>query len=994
MMTLRRVVVAVILLLAPGGAVVYAQVDRANLNGTVTDSSGAFVAGAHVELVSPDIGLKRVVETGPDGIYSLTGLPIGTYNLTVSRTGFRTVDVKAIQLFVGQTRTVNAELHVGAVSEEVQVAATAAPLETNNARVGAVLEHQQLGDIPINGRNWATLETLAPGAVNAGSGGQRDIRFAGRGRDDNNFTFDGIDATGVQEQSQKADARLNISLESIAEFRVESAVYNAESGASGGAQVNAVSKSGTNTFHGAAFEFFHDAALDARSPFDPAQIPPFRMNQFGVTLGGPILRNRTFFFMNYEGIRQHLTQTGVAFVPNASFRARVLATSPALKPLLDGWPAGQTPLDVNTDQYTSPGVNSVQEDSVTGRFDHSFSDHTSMFARYNIDNASIDKPFDKLGSLDTESIRPSNLVVQLMHIFSPGMVNESKFGMNRSAFHHPVIGTAPVGVQSVPGFSDLNSAQLDLEVGTTLSWADNLTIVQGRHTLKMGADIRRVMLDNTSVGVPVTVIAFSSPDDFVANRVDSVSVDDVLGLGNMRRTFWMGYGQDQFKFRPNLTLNLGVRYEYYSVMHEAHGHTAVVDFACGGFCPAGTPMYSPDRNNLAPRLSVAWVPGGADGKTTIRSGFGMYYSPNQNDDLSDPHESTALRYALSSADVSNLSYPLTPFLGQLQAQGASPKGIDRHRQDGYYENWDLLIQRQLPSSFTGQVGYVGSEGHHLFGARQVNLKDPVTGQRPLPQLGQFQIKYNDSNSNYHAFLGSLQRSFTSGWLWQTQYVWSHAISDGSAGTGETANIENASCRACDRSDSTFDVRHNLTMNSVYQLPIGPGRSHWNATGLAGDLIGGWQVSGILAARTGLPINVTVTRKATDMLDGNNKNQRPDLVPGVPLYPANQTITNWLNPAAFAVPAKGTWGNLGRNAVRGPGYWELDTAFEKSTSLGKHTNVKFRLEEFNLLNHPIFGNPAANISAASSFGRITSVLNNGAVGTGTPRRSEVMLRMEF
>src|SRR6184192_3634101 len=236
-------------------------------------------------------------------------------------------------------------------------------------------------------------------------------------------------------------------------------------------------------------------------------------------------------------------------------------------------------------------------------------------------------------------------------------------------------------------------------------------------------------------------------------------------------------------------------------MSEASGHIAVVDFTCGGFCPAGTPMYSPDRNNFAPRLSLAWLPGGSEGKTNIRTGFGVYYSPNQNDDFSDPHESTAARYALSSADVSNLSYPLTPFLGSLQNEGASPKGIARNRVDGYYENWDLLIQRELPHRFSGQVGYVGSVGHHLFGGRQVNLKDPITGKRPLPNFSQFQIKYNESNSNFHSLQASLQRSFTSGLLWQTQYMWSHTIADGSVGTGETAQVENYSCVACDRSSA-------------------------------------------------------------------------------------------------------------------------------------------------------------------------------------------------
>ena len=991
MIRLRLALVASLALSIP--VVAYGQVDRANLNGTVTDSARAVVPDARVEVVSRDTGLKRIVQTGPGGVYSIVGLPIGTYDLTVSRAGFRSFELKGIDLLVGQTRTVDAELQVGAVSEQVQVDATAAPLETTNARVGSVIEHQQLGDIPINGRNWATLETLAPGAINAGSGTQKDIRFVGRGRDDNNFTFDGIDATGVQEQTQKADARLNISLESIAEFRVESAVYTAESGGSGGAQVNAVSKTGTNSFHGAGFEFFRNSAMDSRSPFDPPQIPSFRMNQFGGNIGGPIARNRAFFFVNYEGIRQSLSETITGFVPNTAFRNRVVATSPALKPVVDGWPLGQTAVDADTDLFKITGLNSLREDSMTGRVDYSLTDRTSMFARFNFDDAFIDKPFDNIGSRDTEAIRPSNLAVQVMHIFSPRVLNEAKFGLNRSAFHHPVIGTAPINVQSVPGFDDLSANQIDLELGTTLSGSDNLSIVHGRHTFKMGVDIRRVLLNNTSVGVPITTIGFSSPDDFVNDRVDSVAVDEVLDIGHMRRTFWMGYGQDEFKVRQNLTANIGLRYEYYSVMSEANGHTAVVDFACGGFCPAGTPMYSPDRNNFAPRVSVAWLPGGSGGKMTIRTGFGIYYSPNQNDDFSDPHESTAARSALSSADVASLSYPLTPFLGLLQAEGASPKGIDRHRVDGYFENWDLLIQRQLPDSFTAQVGYVGSEGHHLFSGRQVNLKDPVTGERPLPQFGQFQIKYNDSNSSFHALLASLHRSFRGGWLWQTQYIWSHAIADGSVGTGETAQIENASCRSCDRSDANFDVRHNLTMNTVYELPVGPGR-HWNPTGAAGHLIAGWQMSGILMARTGLPVDIRMTRKAADMLDGNNRNQRPDLVPGVSIYAANQTIDNWFNPAAFAVPAKGTWGNLGRNVARGPGFWELDGALEKLTPIGQKTNLKFRLEGFNIFNRPIFANPAGNISAASSFGRITDILNTGAVGTGTPRRLQLMARVDF
>ena len=974
---------------------VFGQVDRADLNGTVTDTSGSLVPGARVELASPSTGLTRDVVTGPSGVYSIPGIPIGTYDLKISKDGFRTFGMKNVQLFVGQSRTVDAKLELGTIGTHVEVQAQAAALETSNAQVGGVLEHQQLDSIPLNGRNWATLEMFTPGAINTGGGGQRDIRFAGHGLDDANYTFDGIDATGVQEQSQKADARLNISLESIAEFRVNSQNYTADSGSSGGGQVNAVSKTGTNNWHGGAFEYFRNNALDARSPFDPSQIPPFRMNQFGGSLGGPIKKNKTFFFVTYEAIRQSLSNTQIAFVPNAAYRAQVLAASTQLKPFLDAYPMGQTPVDSITDQYTSTGVNSTREDSGTVRVDHRFNDNNTLFVRYNIDDALKADPIDNIGGIETEPIRPSNFVISLTRVHSARMVNEAKFGVNRSAFHHPTTGTAPslagfgsVGVSSIPGFDDISSSQLDLEVGTTFSWIDNLSLIRGRNTFKFGVDIERIRLNNSGEANPFTTIGFTDPTAFIHDQIDTIFTNAALPVGGMRRTFWMGYAQDEIKLRPNLTVNVGLRYEFYSVMHEVLDRIAVVDFACGGFCPKGTPMYDPNYKNFMPRVSVAWVPGGANGKTVIRSGWGLYYSANQNDDFSDPHESTAARYALSSADVPNLSYPLTPFLPLLQDQGASPKGIDRHRKDGYFENWDLMIQRQLPGSFLATVGYAGSEGHHLFGGRNENNIDPTTGKRPLPQFGKFGIKYNDSNTNFNALQASVKRSFTRGWLWQTQYMWSHSIGDGSIGTGETASVENSNCRACDRSSTLYDVRQTLNVNSVYDIPTG------HLTGIAGKVFGGWELSGIASASTGRPVNVTVTRSSSSMLDGNASNQRPDLMPGVPIYPVNQTIYNWFNPAAFAVPAKNTWGTLGRNVARGPGYYELDTAVEKNIPMTERVHLKFRAEAFNLFNHPMFANPASNFSSASNFGKITNPRSTAAVGIGLPRRLQFMLRLEF
>ncbi len=977
-----------------------AQIARATLTGTVTDPSGASVPKARVDLLSPSTGFERQVETEDAGVYSITNLPIGTYDLTISHGGFKTFEVKGIELFVRQTRTVDAQLQVGTAMARVEVQGAAQALENGNAELGTVLQSRQVNDIPLNGRDWATLMTLAPGAINLGGGGQRDLRFVGRGIDDSNYTFDGIDATGVQEQSQKVGVRLNISLETIAEFRVSSSVYTAESGGSAGAQISVVSKSGTNVFHGGLFEFLRNNIFDARSPFDFPNVPPFRLNQFGGSLGGPIKKNRTFFFVDYEGLRQRLHTTVIGFVPNAAFRTSVAATSPVLKPFLDSWPIGQTHIDSITDQWTSIGLNSNREDSGEFRLDHSFNEKTSIFGRFNIDDATLTSPLDTVGGVDAPVIRPSNLVIQLTHVFSPTIVNELRGGFNRSAMHHYQYGTSPlstangqpgyVGV-SVSGFDTPSTNSLDTEVGTTIDGYDDLSIVRGRHTIKMGIGVERHRLNNSSEGIAAGTLTYSSPQNFINNVLDDYSFVGQLTLGGNRRTYYMPYVQDTYKVRPNLTLNLGLRYEYYTVLHEVRDRIAVVKVSCGGFCPKGTPLYSPVPTDFAPRLGLAWTPAGDAGKTVIRAGFGMYFSPNQMDDFSDGHESTGQRFDVSSASVPGLSWPVS--LSLLPAPSYSPKAWDPNRKDGYYENWDFAVQRLFPHGFLGQIAYDGSEGHRLFSAIRTNLINPLTGTRPLPEFGEYNEKGNNGNSNFHSLQISLKHALTSGWLWETQYMWSHGLSDIGFGAGEYPHIQNFACIKCSYSDSDIDVRHAFSANSVYQLPFGPGKRFLHAGGVVGKLVGGWELSGIASATSGRPIDILVDRSPTDLPDGNARNQRPDLVPGVSIYPAHQTINNWFNPAAFATPAVGTWGNLGRNVGRGPGYYEIDTALEKETAITERLALKFRAEAFNVLNHPIYGDPASDISS-SSFGVITTPLNTGATGIGTPRRLQFMLRLQF
>jgi hypothetical protein len=311
-----------------------------------------------------------------------------------------------------------------------------------------------------------------------------------------------------------------------------------------------------------------------------------------------------------------------------------------------------------------------------------------------------------------------------------------------------------------------------------------------------------------------------------------------------------------------------------------------------------------------------------------------------------------------------------------------------------------MVQQQLPKQFVLQLGYVGGEGHHLFSKYTTNLIDPATGKRPLAGFSSFGFKTNDGNNNFNALQAMLERRFVSGFLLQMNYSWSHGITDASIGSGEGVSVQNNNCRACDRSSSNIDVRHSINMNGVYQLPIGPGKRFLNGNGFVSQAFGGWSLAGIFSARSGLPLNITVSRSTSQLPDGNTSGQRPDRVPGVSLYPDNQSITNWLNPAAFALPAKGTWGNLGRYAANGPANYEIDGSLTKTFMISERLGFNFRAAAFNLLNHPMYKNPGSSLGsfsggkASASFGKITGILNTGATGTGAPRRVEFMMRLEF
>jgi hypothetical protein len=977
-----------------------AQTDQVEINGTVTDPSDARVKEAQVEVISNATGLHHETTTDSYGVYHFPSLPIGDYQLSVSKEKFNKVQVQDIELSLGKPRTIDVKLKIGQISDTVQVKETTDYLNRSSAEVGGLIEVEQIKEIPISGRNWASLMLLTPGAINYGNGSQRSIRFDGHSLDDNMFTFDGIDATGVQEQTQKSDARLNIALDAIAEFRVSTSNYTAEAGSAGGAQISVVSKSGTNRYTGSTFYALRNDALDARSPFDlptatnpTGSLPPFTLNQFGGNFGGPIVKDKAFFFANYEGFRQSLGHTESAMVPNDAYRAQVLAKSPVLKPILDAWPTGGVAVDSLTNQVSAVLTNNVREDSGMLRFDYRFSDKTSMYARYNVDDGYSDTASNAIGAHSVVPQRSSNLVLQMQHTFSPVLFNEAKFGLNRAAHFSWGYGTAPVGV-SVSGFDTVSDTSLDTEVGTTFSYIDNLTMTHGRHTLKAGVDIRRIRLNNSGNTLTTQSFTYNSTDSFINNKPTSAGYNQGEGVVGNRRTYYQGYFQDEFKALPNLTLNLGLRYEYYSVAHEILDRSQVVDIqGCNGFCPKGTPYYDPNTKDFGPRFGLAWSL--FNGNTVLRTGYGIYYGGNQNDDFSDPAESAVPRYSWTTADNPALAYPLG---AALQNPLWSPKAIDRHRKDLSYQNWNLAIQQLLGQDVVLQVGYVGSVGHHLFSKYTVNLIDPATGKRPLAGFSSFGLKANDGNDNFNALQASLQRRFNHGLLFQLNYQYAHAIGDASIGSGEAMSIQDMNCRTCDRSDTSVDIRHNVSFNGVYQLPFGPGKHFWGGHDFASQAFGGWTLAGIVTAHTGQPLNITISRSS--MPDGNTSGQRPDLIPGQSIYAANQSITNWFNPAAFAMPANGKWGDLGRNVARGPGNWEIDGSLQKTFKLSETTGFNLRAAGFNLLNHPQWGNPGVSLGsfkngvASASFGKITKILNTDATGSGAPRRVEFMMRLEF
>ena len=1001
----------------------FAQVDRSALTGTVTDPSRSLLAQTHITAIENSTQLRREALSSSDGRYDIPELPVGVYTITFDHPGFQTLTFADVEQVIGRTRTLNAALQVSGREERVEVSASSKLIDGSTSAVTGLIERTQADELPLNGRNWAALTAYVPGAIDTGGSNQRSIRFAGRGLDDSNFTYDGVDATNIVGQTQRTWARLSIPLDAISEFRVDTLLATAEEGATGGAQLAVTSLSGTNRLHGRLFEYLRNDYFDAPEPVwasNGESQQPLRLNQFGGSLGGPIVRDKTFFYLTSEAYRQVWGYPVSGDVPSAAFRAAVPNSSPVYgiinsypgagpKTILTPYTPASDPGDPNYADYdllTCACTQVVNENSSMLRVDQHFSTKTTAFMRFNYDRSVNTQPVSAAATdLQQRVTTPVNGILELLHVFTSSLVNEAKFGFNRStsnSYNSSRTGAVyqiAVSGGPGPGLVTQNYSYNSIYVGNTFSYIDNLTWVKGRQTVKAGVEVRHIQLNQNS-GEHGTV-TFSSINALAANQVAKASLSGALPINDLRKNWILGYVQDEFKVRPNFTLNLGARYTVFQIFTEAHGKANPFDFdTCGpqGFCGIGASFGNQNYGDIDPRLGLSWSPAG-DAKTAIRAGFGIYHEDGQLDDQNLPAKNEIPSYS-----VRNVSYPVDQF---FTGPGTiSPNAEQRDRKDTYVEQWDLSVQRELPANFVATISYLGSHGVHLLDTNVVNLVDPATGLTQYPGFAPA-IAWRGSigASSYNGLSVSMRRPFSNGLLVAANYAYTHEIDNGSNGSGDGDEVspQNALCPACDWASGAWDARHVVNGNAVYELPFGRNKPLLNGGGLASAIAGNWQLTTTALARTGFPVNVLLPSSYVAP-DGNSGTQRPDLVPGVSLTPpGGRTVAHWINPAAFALPS-GEFGDSPRNGIRGPGTWQIDMATAKTIAFKERAQLEFRAEFYNIFNHPQLGQPQAtfNPSNTSGFGSIINTVNlNTAVispitpvGSGTPREMQFAVRLEF
>ena len=991
-------------------------------SGTVTDSTGAVIPKASVQMKNIATGQVLQAPTDNQGRYTIADLPIGNYEGQASATGFQTVVRRGITLTVGAQSVIDFSLPVGQAQQAVTVESQVSQVDTLSSQVASYVEQTQINKLPLNGRNFTDLVSLAPGVTSGsqvGNGGRNllygvesNFSVSGARSEGQAYLLDNTDIQGFWAHGSGSGVMgTTLGIEAIAEFSLLTNTYSAQFGGNG-AVVNAVSRSGTNSFHGSGYEFVRNSALDAANFFENANNAakaPFSQNQFGGSLGGPIKKDKLFFFVNDEELRNSLGQTVIALVPDANAHNGIvngvsIPINPKIAPILALYPLPTTTLAGGVGSIVEADTQTGTENYLLARVDYNLSNKDSLYVRYVKDRGDTTLPF--LGSPlpprwpEIGSTRNQFATIEWRRVISPTLVNLLRFSFTRtketdtqakpdqaSALNFfpergqnggvNITGLASIGTSI---FAPLLEVQNKFPVGDDLIWT------HGAHNLRFGGFFSRVQSNFQQQGWWGGFYSFGSISSFLQGTPFLFQGPEP-GLTDSYRDFREievdGYIQDEWKARRNLTVNVGLRYEFVTnPTTNVHTLNTLINPPFGTFQKVPNVFASnPSVRNVDPRIGLAYDPFG-DHKTAIRVGFGIFYNPIRARSYASGYYFNP-PYAL--AFVPNPQFP-NPFPGALPPP-AQLVGVDYNTDvTPHMYQWNFNIQRQLFESTTLTVGYVGSRGLHLYGARDINPVLPTVangvqvfgvprgaaaGFISNPRLNPAGAALNSeapvADSSYHSLQVGVNRRFSHGVQSQLSYTWSKCMDNASGTYGLEGGIpwSNPLNGSFDRGRCLFDRPHVFRLSGVYELPF-----------KQNILTKGWQMSGGLSVQSGSPWNVII---GFDQSGNTIANQRPNLA-----LPADTIMTgdinHWVNPSGFSLPAPGTLGNLQRDFLAGPGIVNLDYAVLKETTIKEQVRLQFRAEFFNVLNHANFALPVAAAFAQApngggnpnpTFGKITA-----------------------
>jgi outer membrane receptor protein involved in Fe transport len=1015
----------VILLLFTGSAA-WAQGASGTMAGTVTDETGGALPGATIIIKNDDTSATRELVSGADGRYTATNLAPGPYTITASLTGFTSIERKGIRMTVGREVVIHLALQVGRLNDVVTVVGEAATVDTRTSSTGSLIAEEQIKNLPLNGRSFIELATLTPGVQLTNTGGRststgfgQKISVNGARYTQNLFTLDGTMMNDQFNQSGSATGNM-LGVEAIREFQVLTNSFSAEYGRHTGAVVNAATKTGTNAFRGSLFEFHRNQALDANrweAEQNELPKPDFMRNQFGVSAGGPIVTNKTFFFSNYEGLRETLGLTRTFNVPSLAARAAAAAVT---RPYFDSYPLPNgDALDANRAEFVRQDTRETDEHYFVTRLDHQFSSNDTVFARYTFNQGEVTDP-ERVNTGAVTKTRLQFMTGEYQSVRGAGFVNRAQIGYTRSKldgfdFVLPGI-TLPqttfteidrgIGVVTVSGLSVWGGSTTNPKFHTfsNVQLSDTVSWVKGAHNLRFGGHMEYQMYDLTSDFTSMGNYTFASVNTFLTGTPRTFDAVQP-GSDTQRRLRQYVFGffvQDDWRVRDRFTLNMGVRYEPTGNITEVDGKLAqLIDFASPTATVNDTTIVealvkNPSKKNLAPRLGFAWDVTG-DGKTSLRGGAGVFY------DLLTVNQSivqnTAVRVPpffdrprITTSTARPLDFPNAYFTqADLMRGSGQLEGIQYEPDQPWMAKWNLNVQRQLWERTSLELGFTGTRGYNLFRQIYTNGREGVEidgrivvpANQPLrqPNFGRMRYRVSDGDSWYKGLTVGLNRRGTN---IQTQLSYTLGKSEdtgASALGGNDFENEPGGARYMfmkDKGLSPFDIRHSFVASVNWEVPFGRG------SGFASALIRDWSVGTLVRLRSGTPFSPD-----TGGLERGRQPDAPDLpdlCPGADPNPVRGGATQYFDPTAFCLQPAGVIGNAPRNSIIGPGSATVDLMLSRSLPLGGSRSLQIRFETFNILNRANFALPTASIFNAdgtyrSDAGRITSTI-------GTPRQVQL------